>query len=247
MLMDSTDFPSLLEAQAVAWGIPVDGNRLEYLLEFVRLLASYDIANVIGTKDPDQIVLSHVLDSLSCFLYEPLYHAGRLADVGSGGGLPGIPIKIMKPDLTTTLVESTGKKARFLQYVVDTLSLDGTEVANTRVEDLARTHAYRSAYDIVTSRAVARLSVVAEYCVPLLRVGGHAISMKSRLDPIELSEGGSAAEVLGATVAEIIPVPMLQEIGAKERNLIILEKIGETPAQYPRRSGTAAKKPLGID
>src|SRR5215204_3775819 len=157
MLMDSTDFPSLLEAQAVAWGIPVEGNRLEYLLEFVRLLASYDIANVIGTKDPDQIVLSHVLDSLSCFLYEPLYHAGRLADVGSGGGLPGIPIKIMKPDLTTTLVESTGKKARFLQYVVDTLSLDGTEVANTRVEDLGLVH--RGAYDVVTARAVARLSV----------------------------------------------------------------------------------------
>src|SRR5829696_7513397 len=218
MLMDSTDFPSLLEAQAVAWGIPVEGNRLEYLLEFVRLLASYDIANVIGTKDPNQIVLSHVLDSLSCFMYEPLFHARRFADIGSGGGLPGIPIKIMRPELTTTLVESTSKKAHFLQYAVDALSLDSTEVANRRAEDLARTQDNRSTYDIVTSRAVARLSVVAEYCVPLLKVGGRAISMKSRLDPIELSEGGSAAEVLGATVAEIIPVPMLQEIGAKERN-----------------------------
>jgi 16S rRNA (guanine527-N7)-methyltransferase len=245
--MDSIDSPSLLEAQAVAWGIRMDGNRRECLLAFARILASYDRANVIGTKDPDQIVLSHVLDSLSCFLYEPLFHAGRLADVGSGGGLPGIPIKIMKSDLTTTLVESTGKKARFLQYVVEALSLDGTEVANTRAEDLARTQAHRSAYDIVTSRAVARLSVVAEYCVPLLKVGCCAISMKSRLEPDELSEGARAAEVLGARIKEIIPVPMLQGIGEKERNLIILEKIRETPAQYPRHSGTAAKKPLGVD
>jgi 16S rRNA (guanine527-N7)-methyltransferase len=240
------DSLSLLEAQAVAWGLRVDGDRRERLLEYVRLLASYDRANVIGTKDPDQILFFHVLDSLSCFLYEPLFHARRLADVGSGGGLPGIPIKIMRPDLTTTLVESTGKKAQFLQYVVDALSLDGTEVANIRVEDLARTQAHHSAYDVTTSRAVARLSVVAEYCVPLLRVGGCAISMKSRLEPDELSEGSRAAEVLGARVAKIIPVPMLPEIGEKERNLVILQKIRETPAQYPRRSGTAAKKPLGV-
>ena len=217
------------------------------MLEFVRLLAYYDRANVIGTRDLDQIVLAHVLDSLSCFLYEPLFHAGRFADVGSGGGLPGVPIKIMKPDLTTTLVESTGKKARFLQYVVDNLALENTEVANARAEDLGQAKTHRGAYDVVTSRAVARLSVVAEYCVPLLNVGGCAISMKSRLEPDELSEGSRAGEALGARVAEIIRVPMLPEIGEKERNLIILEKIRETPAQYPRRPGAAAKKPLGVD
>jgi 16S rRNA (guanine527-N7)-methyltransferase len=107
--------------------------------------------------------------------------------------------------------------------------------------------AHRSTYDVVTSRAVARLSVVAEYCVPLLKVGGSAISMKGPLNPDELSEGGRAAEALGARVAEIIRVPMLPEIGEKERNLVILEKVRQTPAQYPRRSGTAAKKPLGVD
>jgi 16S rRNA (guanine527-N7)-methyltransferase len=228
-----------------AWEQRLDGGRRERLLEFVRLLATFDRANVIGTRDSDQILLSHVLDSLSCFLYEPLIHAKRMADVGSGGGLPGIPIKIMRPDLATTLVESTGKKAQFLQYAVDTLSLDGTEVANSRVEDLAQMQAHRSTYDVVTSRAVARLSVVAEYSVPLLKVGGHAISMKSRIELDELSEGRGASEELGASVAEIIRVPMLQEIGDKERNLVILEKTRDTPVQYPRRPGTAAKKPLG--
>jgi len=240
------DSHSLIEAQVVAWGLHLDDKRRECLLEFAHLLASYEIANVIGTKDPDQIMLSHVLDSLSCFLYEPLFHAGRLADVGSGGGLPGVPIKIVKPDLATTLVESTGKKARFLQYVVDNLSLEGTDIANTRVEDLARTQAHRSTYDIVTSRAVARLSIVAEYSVPLLKIGGRAISMKSRLESDEVSEGSRAVEALGARIAEIIRVPMLSQVGEKERNLVILEKIREAPAQYPRRSGAAAKKPLGV-
>lgn len=215
------------------------------MLEFACLLASYEKANVIGTRDLDQILLSHVLDSLSCFLYEPLFRTGRLADVGSGGGLPGIPIKIMAPDLATTLVESTGKKARFLQHVVDRLSLRDTGVANIRAEDLARTKAHRGTYDIATSRAVARLSVVAEYCVPLLKVGGCAISMKGRLESDELSEGQRAAEALGARVEEVIQVPMLQEVGEKERNLVIIEKLVGTPAQYPRRPGAAAKKPLG--
>src|SRR5215217_492304 len=203
------DALGLMEVQAAAWGLRLCHDRRGHLQEYATLLVLYDLANVIGTRDVGRILIDHVLDSLSCFLHEPLFRARRLADVGSGGGLPGIPIKIVRPELTTTLVESTGKKARFLQYVVETLSLDRTEVANARVEDLARTQAHRSTYDVVTSRAVARLSVVAEYCVPLLRVGGCAISMKSRLEPDELSEGSRAAEVLGARVAEIIQVPML--------------------------------------
>src|SRR5215204_111273 len=235
------DSHSLIEAQVVAWGLHLDDKRRECLLEFAHLLASYEIANVIGTKDPDQIMLSHVLDSLSCFLYEPLFHAGRLADVGSGGGLPGIPIKIVKPELATTLVESTGKKARFLQYVVESLSLDGVEVANTRVEDLGLVH--RGAYDVVTARAVARLSVVAEYCMPLLEIGGRAIAMKGWLEAEELEEGSRAVDTLGASVVEIVKVHMLPEVGEKERNLVILEKLRETPALYPRRAGVAVRRP----
>lgn len=228
-----------------AWGLRLDDSRRERLLEYVRLLGTYERANVIGTKDQDQIMLNHVLDSLSCFLSEPIRDARRIADIGSGGGLPGIPIKIMRPELSVTLVESTGKKARFLLDVVDALSLDNTEVANIRAEDLARGLEYRKTYDVVTSRAVARLSVVAEYSVPLLKVGGSAISMKGRLAPEELSEGRRAGEALGARVAKIIRVPMLQEIGDKERNLVILQKTRETPARYPRKPGTAAKSPLG--
>src|SRR5919112_3932397 len=117
----------LLDAQARAWRVHLDDEQLERLLRYARLLESYDRANVIGTKDLDRIILDHVLDSLSSFLHKPLWSAGRIADVGSGGGLPGIPISIVRPDVRTTLVESTGKKADFLRYAADELKLVNVE------------------------------------------------------------------------------------------------------------------------
>ena len=236
----------LLEAQASEWGLHLDEKQLESLLRYARLLATYDRANVIGTRDQDRILLDHVLDSLSCFLHEPLLGAGRIADVGSGGGLPGIPISIVRRDLRTTLVESTGKKARFLHFVAEDLALDNVNVANARVEDIGRTREHRGAYDIATSRAVSRLSVVTEYCVPLLGVGGRAIAMKGRLEREEFEEGGRAAGVLGARILGVEPVEMLAEVGEKERNLAIIQKVEETPARYPRRPGVVAKRPLGL-
>jgi 16S rRNA (guanine527-N7)-methyltransferase len=235
-----------LKLQTSDWGLRLDPGPLARLETFARLLSSYEEANVIGTRDLRGILLDHILDSLSCFLFDPLRSARRLADVGSGGGLPGIPIKIVAPELEATLVESTAKKARFLRRAVETLSLEGTTVTNARVEEVARTGAHRGAYDIATVRAVARLSVVAEYCVPLLKVGGYAISMKGRLENDELSEGERAAEKLGARVSALIRVPRLSEIEKKERCLVIIEKAGETPGEYPRNVGVPAKKPLGV-
>ncbi len=231
--------------QAGAWGIRLDDGKRDLLLRFAHLLATYDRANVIGTRDPARILLDHVLDSLSCFSHPSLMRAACLADVGSGGGLPGIPIHIVRPSLTTTLVESTGKKARFLRSAADDLQLGGVEVANTRAEDLARTPEHRGLYDVATSRAVARLPAVAEYCVPLLEVGGCAIAMKGRLDAAELSEGERAARMLGAEVATVRRVETIPEVGTKERHLVIFQKLGETPARYPRRAGMVAKRPLG--
>jgi len=236
----------LLEAQAAAWGVCLDDGRLDRLERYARLLASYKKANVIGTRDLDRILLDHVLDSLSCFLHEPLWEAGRLADVGSGGGLPGIPISIVRPDLRTTLIESTRKKADFLRHAAEQLALANLEVVNARVEDIGRTQEQRSVYGIVTTRAVARLSVVAEYCVPLLEVGSQAIAMKAGLEGEEYEEGRRATGALGATIAGVAPVAVLPEVGEKERNLVILKKGRETPARYPRKAGMAAKRPLGV-
>lgn len=236
----------LVTLQAAAWGLRLDDEWLARLEAYARLLAGYEEANVIGTRDFGRILLDHVLDSLSCYLFRPVADAGRLADVGSGGGLPGIPIKICVPGMGLTLIESTGKKARFLRRVVDELPLTGTEVVGGRVEDASRKVEHRGMYDVATARAVARLSVLAEYCVPLLKVGGWVVSMKGRLPDEELSEGDRAAEKLGAKVSEHIRVPHLPEVGEKERRLVVIQKVRETPGKYPRNVGVPAKKPLGV-
>jgi 16S rRNA (guanine527-N7)-methyltransferase len=236
----------LLGLQAAAWGRALDREQVVRLEEYARFLSDYEEANVIGTRDLRGVILDHVLDSLSCFLFEPIDAARDLVDVGSGGGLPGIPIKIVEPRLRAALVEATAKKARFLCLAVEKLSLEGVQVMNARVEEVARTKVHRGAYDVVTVRAVARLAVIAEYCVPLLRVGGHVISMKGRLEDEEIGEGARAAAELGARVSELIRVPRLPEIEEKERTLVILEKAEETPEKYPRNVGVPAKKPLGV-
>jgi 16S rRNA (guanine527-N7)-methyltransferase len=133
-----------------------------------------------------------------------------------------------------------------LRHATEQLSLERIEVVDGRVEEVAHAGGYRMTYDVVTARAVARLSVVAEYCVPLLKVGGHVISMKARLQGDELSEGERAAKKLGAKVSEVLHVPHLPEVGVKERRLVILEKVRETPGKYPRKVGVPARKPLGM-
>jgi 16S rRNA (guanine527-N7)-methyltransferase len=240
------DTIELLRLQASAWGISLGRGRLARLEEYARFLGGYEEANVIGVRDVRSVILAHVLDSLSCFLFEPLGGARSLVDVGSGGGLPGIPMKIVAPWLRTTLVEATSKKARFLRRAVEALSLEEVLVTNARVEEIARTEAHRGAYDVATARAVARLPVVAEYCLPLVRVGGYAISMKGRPQDDEIAAGERAAARLGARLFALIPVPRLPEIDKKERCLVILQKLEETPAQYPRKVGVPAKKPLGV-
>jgi 16S rRNA (guanine527-N7)-methyltransferase len=239
------DYPELLERQMSAWGLILGDTERKLLFDYATLLASYDRSNVIGTKDMNRILLDHVLDSLSCFLFEPLHRARRLADVGSGGGLPGIPILIAKPELRTTLIDSTEKKCRFLNEAAEMLAPGRALVANARVEDLAHSSAHRETYDVATTRAVAPLSVTAEYCVPLLKVGACAISMKAHLERAELAEGQRAANLLGARISEPIQVSHVKELTHRVRQLVIIEKMRETHPRYPRRPGTPNKRPLG--
>ena len=239
------DYPELLDRQMSAWGLILGGAERKLLMDYAGLLASYEQSNVIGTKDLNSILLNHILDSLSCFLFEPIYHARRLADVGSGGGLPGIPILIAKPDDKTTLIDSTGKKCRFLKKAAEILAPGRALIANARVEDLAHSSAHRGTYDLATTRAVARLSVITEYCVPLLKVGASAISMKAHLEEAELAEGQRAASLLGAKITERVQVSHVKELSHTVRQLVIIEKVRETHPRYPRSPGTPNKRPLG--
>ncbi|MDQ3428605.1 MAG: 16S rRNA (guanine(527)-N(7))-methyltransferase RsmG [Actinomycetota bacterium] len=190
-------------------------------------------------------MLDHVLDSLGCLLFQPVEEAMHFADVGSGGGLPGLPLAIALPDASFTLFEATGKKAAFLRSAVETLDLAGVEIVNARVEQAAHDARLRASHEICTVRAVAKLSVLAEYCLPLLKVGGQMVAMKGAVSEEEYGEGERAASLLGGRVLQVVEVPLLPEMEQKTRRLVVLEKTTETPEIYPRRVGLPAKSPLG--
>lgn len=215
------------------------------MLAYALILSEYEKANVVGTRDFGEILHRHVLDSLSCLIFAPLRSAEKVADIGSGGGLPGIPLALVLPEAEFTLFESVGKKAAFLRYVSNELELANVEVVNSRIEEAAREKVYRGAYDVCTVRALARLSVIAEYSLPLLRRGGYVVAMKGREDIEERAEGGRASQVLGGRVCEEISVPQVTGVEQNERRLVLLEKIEETPRLYPRKTGTPVKAPLG--
>jgi 16S rRNA (guanine527-N7)-methyltransferase len=237
--------PDSFERQLAEWGLGLSVEAKTILVAYARLLSRYERANVIGTRDFGDILRRHVLDSLSCLLFLPLRRAKKVGDLGSGGGLPGIPLAVALPEAAITLFESTGKKATFLRYAVDELGLANVTVVNARVEEAARDDDQRGTYEVCTARALARLSVVAEYSLPLLRRGGNVVAMKGRVDADEWAEGERALETLGGRISEEIRVHYLPDIEQGEGRLVLLEKSEETPGVYPRRTGTPARNPLG--
>lgn len=240
------DHVEQFRAQVSAWGVVVDASMERILLDYARLLSCYEEANVVGTRNFEAVVLEHVLDSLGCLLFGPLLSAKILVDVGSGAGLPGLPLRVVLPDVRLTVIEATGKKARFVRRAVDELGTAGVEVICDRAEVVGRSNAHRGKYDVAVARALAPLPVLAEYCVPLVREGGHVVAMKGDPDRREIEEGRRAARVLGARLDRVVRVPFLPESRIQKRCLVVLEKEKPTPDRYPRRTGVPKKAPLGL-
>ncbi|MEJ7818975.1 MAG: 16S rRNA (guanine(527)-N(7))-methyltransferase RsmG [Rubrobacteraceae bacterium] len=229
------------------WGVTADDEHVQPLVEFAFMLSDYKDANIIGTRDVGKVLDLHIADSLSCLLHDPLHDAGKLVDVGSGGGLPGLPLQLCLPDARVHLVEATGKKAAFLEKAVARFSLANTCVINGRAEDFGQDTRYRATYDVATVRAVASLPVLVEYCLPLVKIGGRVMAMKGRPSPGELDQGGKAARILGGALETVIPVPTLPEAEPRNRCLVVFKKERRTPSIYPRRVGAPRKDPLGED
>ena len=198
--------------------------------------------NLTAIRDPQEIYIKHFLDSLTCLLamHEPL--PTRLVDVGTGAGFPGIPLKIIAPKMHLTLVESVGKKAEFCRHVVHVLDLQGVEVVQERVELLGQHPDFREHYDWAVARAVAILPVLAEYLLPLVRVGGCVLAMKGETGPAEAHSAEHALRVLGGHLRQLAPVTLPGV--AEERYLVIIDKVAATPVGYPRKVGVPSKRPL---
>jgi 16S rRNA (guanine527-N7)-methyltransferase len=198
--------------------------------------------NLTAITAPNEIEIKHFLDSLTCLLAMGKNPAGRLVDVGSGAGFPGLPLKIAVPSLQVTLVESVGKKANFCQHVVDELELGEIEVVNARAEEIGQDAAYRGANDWAVARAVAAMPVLVEYVLPLLKLGGKAVIQKGETGPAETHSAEAAIQILGGKVEGIRRLDLPRVVEA--RFLIVVAKVVATPEKYPRRPGMPAKRPL---
>lgn len=204
--------------------------------------------NLTAIQEAGQVRTKHFLDSLSCIpvLRESLPESDqpgrRLIDVGTGAGFPGIPLKIALPSIRLTLVESVSKKAGFCQHIIQTLKLEGVEILQERAENLGVLNGHRQQYDWALARAVARMPVLMEYLLPLVRVGGTVVAMKGENAPAEAHSGENALRILGGRFRRLIPVTLPGV--AEQRYLVVVDKIAATPNGYPRRVGLPAKKPL---
>jgi 16S rRNA (guanine527-N7)-methyltransferase len=198
--------------------------------------------NLTAIRDPQEIRIKHFLDSLTCLLALRETVIGRLIDIGTGAGFPGIPLKIIYPKMQLTLVESVGKKAEFCRHVVKILDLQGVEVVQERAESLGQNPSYREQYDWAVARAVAILPVLAEYLLPLVRVGGSMLAMKGESGPAEAHSAERALRVLGGHLRQLLPVTLPGV--AEERYLVVIDKVAATPKGYPRKVGVPAKRPL---
>jgi 16S rRNA (guanine527-N7)-methyltransferase len=198
--------------------------------------------NVTGVKDPEEIEKIHFLDSLSLLKLSVVKEAKRLVDVGSGGGLPGLLLALSLPEATVTCVESVRKKCVYIEHAAAALGLANVRVCCERAEEHARSGG-RDAYDVAVSRAVGPLPVVAEYSVPLLRVGGAMVAMKGLISDQERTHGLAALGILGADGMEMIRLDPFS--GARERMVCLAVKVRATPGAYPRRAGMPQKRPLG--
>lgn len=232
-----------LIAGATELGITLSDEQLLQFRSYQDLLLDWNQRmNLTALRDPGLIQQRHFLDSLTCSLVTGDLNGQMLIDIGSGAGFPGLPLKILFPGLKISLLESIGKKATFLQVVVDELELKKVTIIIERAETLGQSGDHREQYDWAVARAVARLEVLVEYLLPFVQIGGHALAQKGRHAEEEMRDAEHGISMLGGGSSQLIPV---QFPGQEEPSkLVLIDKIEPTPAKFPRRTGVPRKRPL---
>ncbi|HWR44041.1 16S rRNA (guanine(527)-N(7))-methyltransferase RsmG [Sporomusa sp.] len=236
-------FKVLLAQVAAEYGLVLSESQIIAMDTYYRLLIEWnEKMNLTAITQPHDVAVKHMIDSLSCYREDIFSADTSVIDVGTGAGFPGIPLKIYQPNLKLTLMDSLNKRLLFLREVTDTLELRGVELVHARAEEGGKNKLYRAKYQIAVSRAVARLNVLCELCLPFVKTGGWFIALKGAQYEDEATEAAKAIAILGGRIERIEPVnlPGL----ADKRAVIYIKKIAATPPDYPRRPGTPEKKPL---
>ena len=239
--MNKLEFSNDLIEKANSIGVEISQKQAEQFYTYMELLLEWnEKMNLTAITDPEEVILKHFIDSLTIIPY--LKEADTVLDIGTGAGFPGIPLKILEENKKFTLLDSLNKRIIFLQTVITELELKNIQAIHGRAEEFVSKE--RETYDIVTSRAVARLNVLLEYMLPFVKVGGRCICMKSFEIEEELKEAKKAIEILGGEIEKIDEIT-LPNTDIK-RKIVVIKKVKNTPSKYPRKAGTPAKEPMAM-
>lgn len=239
MYMNEEQFVQALKEQGILLS---DHQRAQFRTYFELLVEWNEKMNLTAITDESSVYLKHFYDSISAAFYVDLTGEKKICDVGAGAGFPSIPLKICYPELSVTIVDSLNKRIGFLEHLAEKLALDKVEFVHARAEDFGQNKKYRETYDIVTARAVARLSVLSELCVPLVKKGGLFVAMKGAAADDELVDAKKPLSVLGAKLNK--EYSFLLPVEESERNIFVFFKVKNTPAKYPRKPGLPNKSPI---
>lgn len=237
---------NILISNAQKMGINLPREQIEKFSRYLELLIQWNQKiNLTSLKTPQEIIIKHFLDSISCIkvINKNLNIEGiSIIDVGTGAGFPGIPIKITCPSISLSLLEARKKKIIFLKKIIEEMNFQQVEILDGRAEVFGKSPNYREKYDIALSRAVAPLNTLSEYCLPLVRVGGLFVAQKGRSYNEEIDKALKTVQLLGGELigVENIRIPFINQ----ERYLLVIKKIKGTPLKYPRKEGIPQKRPL---
>lgn len=196
--------------------------------------------NLTAIRDKEEFIVKHLIDSVLCYNFPEYQNAEKVIDVGTGAGFPGIPLAVISPDKDFVLADSLNKRLKVIRILADDLLIENVETVHARAEDLARNKGYRQKFDLCVSRAVANLPVLCEYCLPFIRKGGFLLSYKGPEADREVSDAAKAIRTLGGKLVRI----QSAELSGFDHNIVVIEKIQDTPAKYPRKAGTPVKEPI---
>lgn len=227
----------------LAKGITLSEEQSAQFETYYRELVSWnEKMNLTAITERKQVDIKHFYDSASLSFFIPFKGIHTLADIGSGAGFPGIPLKILFPHLQLTIIDSLGKRIRFLNHLVEVLGLQDVNCLHSRAEDAARQTALRDRFDLVTARAVARLNVLAELCLPFVRKGGIFVAMKGSDIEEELKEANKSFKELKSELKETFDLQLPDDSG--QRSIIVIHKRDRTPSKYPRKAGMPERMPI---
>lgn len=239
--MEKDEFFYKLQNQAQKIDINLTNKQLNEFYTYMNLLIEWNKnINLTAITEPEEIIKKHFIDSLT--ISKNIKKDSSIIDVGTGAGFPGIPLKIVREDINVVLLDALNKRLNFLNEVIKENKLENIETVHFRAEEIGKNKKYREKYDIATSRAVAQLNILAEYLLPLVKVGGKCICMKGSNVEEELKNSKKAINLLGGEIEKIEEF-ILPDSDIK-RNVIIIKKVNSTPAKYPRKPGTPAKEPI---